>query len=71
MTIETQTTAPAPETRFLPLSEVLAKTSLSRTSIYRLVKDQNFPKPLNLGVRCARWIEAEVNDWIQSRRDSR
>ena len=53
-------------TRLLPLREVLRLTSLSRTSIYRLQADGEFPASVSLGGRVA-WVEAEVEEWIQAR----
>ena len=55
-------------TRLLPLRSVIDRTSLSRTSIYRLMAraDGSFPKSVPLGGRVA-WIEAEVSEWIDAR----
>ncbi len=52
--------------RFLPLREVLARTSLSRSTIYRLVSDGTFPKPIALGARVA-WLESEIVAWQEAR----
>jgi prophage regulatory protein len=47
--------------------EVCRRTSLSRASLYRLMAQDAFPKPVALhGVRKA-WIDSEVGDWIASR----
>jgi prophage regulatory protein len=47
--------------------EVCRRTSLSRASLYRLMAQDAFPKPIPLhGVRKA-FIESEVNAWIASR----
>ena len=53
-------------TRLLHLKEVLRLTSLSRTSIYRLMARGRFPDPIELGARRA-WVEAEVATWIDAR----
>ena len=53
-------------TRLLHLKEVLNRTSLSRTSIYRLMARGRFPDPIALGARRA-WVEAEVAQWIDAR----
>ncbi len=52
--------------RLLHLKEVLRLTSLSRTSIYRLMDLGTFPASVSLGSRVA-WIEAEVSEWIDAR----
>ena len=46
-------------------------TSLSKPSIYRLVKEGKFPKQVNLAKRTARWIESEVLDYINKRIEDR
>ena len=35
--------------RFLKLKEVMQKTALSRSAIYRKMNDDEFPKSINLG----------------------
>jgi prophage regulatory protein len=53
--------------RILRLDAVLDKTGLSRSLIYQLVSEGNFPAQIHLGARCVGWIEAEVDDWIDAR----
>ncbi len=53
-------------TRLLRLKEVLNRTSLSRTSIYRLMARGRFPDSIALGSRVA-WVEAEVATSIDAR----
>ena len=53
-------------TRLLHLKEVLNRTSLSRTSIYRLQALGEFPKSIALGSRVS-WVESQVEEWIQAR----
>ena len=50
-------------TRLLHLREVLSRTSLSRTSIYRLMARARFPASVALGGRVA-WLEEEVEAWV-------
>ncbi len=54
-----------PATRFLRVSEVQARTSLGRSTIYRWSGEGRFPAPVALGGRVARWIEAEVDEWVR------
>jgi len=35
----------------------------STTSLYTLMRERKFPKPITIG-RTNRWIEAEVQGWI-------
>ncbi len=53
-------------THLLHLRAVIDRTSLSRTSIYRLKAEAKFPASVSLGGRVA-WIESEVEEWIQAR----
>ena len=56
------------EARILRLDAVLDRTGLSRSLIYQLVSEGNFPAQIHLGARCVGWIEAEVvDDWINAR----
>jgi len=50
--------------RILRKSEVLARTGLSRTSMYRLAQEGQFPRPLKLGPRASGWLESEVSAWM-------
>lgn len=59
--------------RFLRLPAVLEKTGLSKTSVYTL---PNFPKPIKIKAGAAlqggaRWVESEVDEWMQSLIQSR
>ena len=53
--------------RLLRLSEVLARCGLSRSSLYRMMRDGSFPEPLKVGVRAVRWRESEIEAWLESR----
>ncbi len=50
--------------RFLRISDVIARTALSRSHIYNLIGRNEFPAPRKLGARCSRWIESEVDAWM-------
>lgn len=51
--------------------DVIAKTGLSRATIYRLVATGNFPKPCKLGARSSAWSSVEVDNWMVSKLDKR
>lgn len=51
----------------LRLPSVQQRTGLSRSSIYRLMQIQLFPKPISLGPRSVGWIEKEIDNWLQER----
>lgn len=50
--------------RALRLPHVMAKTGLSRTHIYRLIRRADFPAPFKLSDRLTVWNEAEVDAWL-------
>lgn len=55
----------------IPISEVTKRTGLSRTTIYARLNpdsrqfDPDFPKQIHLGRSTVRWLENEVNRWIE------
>lgn len=52
--------------RFLKLKEVMEKTALSRSAIYRKMNEDQFPKSISLGDRAVAWVESEVEEWMES-----
>jgi prophage regulatory protein len=56
------------ENRFIPLPEVRARTTLSRSEIYRRISLGVFPTPVPLGGgRRVAWLESDVATWIADR----
>jgi prophage regulatory protein len=59
---------------FVRLPEVLQAVGLSRASIYRKMKDGNFPLQCSLEGVAVGWVRSEVQEWIDAciaQRDSR
>lgn len=52
---------------FLRLPEVKAVTGLSKTSLYALIRNRNFPSPVRLGPRAVAWVRSEVKQWATNR----
>jgi len=52
---------------FLRLPDVKAVTGLSKTSLYSLIRDRNFPAPVRLGPRAVAWVRSEVKQWAANR----
>ena len=50
-------------TQFIRLPQVKEITSLSKSSIYRLMEDGDFPKQVVLGARSVVWVKSQVEDW--------
>ena len=55
--------------RMLRLPDVLQKTGLSRSQIYRLIALGSFPAQIQLSDRAAGWIEVEIDHWLQTKVD--
>lgn len=47
--------------------EVLRRTSLSNAALYVKIKNKEFCQPVKVGVRGIRFLEAEVDAWIEAR----
>lgn len=56
-----------PPIRILRLAEVMARTGLSRTTIYERMAEGRFPRPVPLGPRSVGWIESELEAWFRER----
>lgn len=52
---------------FLRLPDVKKSTGLARTTIYRLISEGAFPKPIKLAARSVAWCSAEVEAWMAGR----
>ena len=53
------------ESRLIRLPEVQHLTGLSKSLIYSLIKQNKFPKQVELNARTAAWIYSEVLDWCE------
>lgn len=54
---------PAPD-RIIRLKTVLARTGLSRSTIYRKIAEGTFPAQLRISTNGAGWHESDINRWI-------
>lgn len=48
----------------LRLPAVKARIGLVRSSIYHLVAQGSFPRPIALGSPSVGWLESEVDEWL-------
>ncbi|MCY4421127.1 MAG: AlpA family phage regulatory protein [Gammaproteobacteria bacterium] len=53
-----------PRPILLTRTEVEDRCRIGRSTIYRLMRSGDFPKPLQVGTRAVRWVESEIDDWI-------
>ena len=54
-------------TRFIRRPAVESRTGLARSTIYLLMQNGHFPKPVRIGSRAVAWPEAEVEAWLNAR----
>ena len=55
------------EKRTLKREEVLGLVSLSSATVYRMMSQGEFPRPVRVGRRAARWRSEEIEEWLASR----
>ena len=55
------------ETRMLRVPEVLARTGLSRTTIWRRIRAGTFPAPIELGENSIGWPASAITEWLEDR----
>ncbi|MBP1314465.1 AlpA family phage regulatory protein [Herbaspirillum sp. 1130] len=52
---------------FLDMHELCIATTLSETTIQKLIREQQFPAPRHLGGRRVGWLVKEVLEWAENR----
>jgi len=58
---------PAAIPRLVSLRVVMQLTSLSRSTLYDLVRSQRFPSPIKVTERRSAWVQSEIASWIDDR----
>ena len=53
--------------RMLRVAEVVSRTGLSRTSLWRRLRAGDFPRPIQLGPNSVGWRDSEIEAWLESR----
>lgn len=53
--------------RYLRLPEVKTETGLGKTSIYQLIREGEFPKPVKISSRAVAWREGSIEAWKADR----
>ena len=51
----------------LRLPQVSELVKLSRATIYRMIERDEFPSPIQIGLRSVGWLPKEINIWLESR----
>ena len=53
--------------KILKIHDVIECTGLSRSAILNLVKKQQFPSPMKVGLRVKGWLASEIEAWIEKK----
>jgi len=53
--------------KLLRVKDVLDITLISNSTMYELMKENKFPKPIRIGRRAVAWLESDIQKWIDSR----
>jgi prophage regulatory protein len=61
-------TVPA-EQRVLSMKTVLDRVPISRTTLWRMVREGLFPPHIKLSANRIGWIEEDIDAWIASRKE--
>lgn len=59
--------------KLIRIKDVMDRTGLGRSTVYKYMNLGLFPKSVNLTSRAVAWVESEVEEWIQQnieRRDA-
>lgn len=49
----------------ISIQQVISQTGIGRTTIYALVKTNEFPRPVKV-CGASRWVREEISDWIRA-----
>jgi prophage regulatory protein len=49
----------------ISIQQVISQTGIGRTTIYALVKTNDFPRPVKV-CGASRWVREEISDWIRA-----
>ncbi|MGC1147608.1 AlpA family transcriptional regulator [Pantoea agglomerans] len=52
-------------TKLMRLPAVIERTGFSRSWIYELINQKQFPQPIKIGSRAVAFIEGEIDEWIE------
>ena len=52
--------------KLLRLRQVCELTGLSRSSVYRLIAESAFPKPISLSARAVAWRVVDLHAWLEA-----
>jgi len=57
--------------KLLKIKQVIELTTMSRTTIYRMIANNDFPKQACLGKNNSVWLESEILDYLSAKLNNR
>jgi prophage regulatory protein len=55
------------EYSLIRIKKVLNQTGFARSTLYKLLKTNNFPQPIKISDRAIAWPQKAIDDWVASR----
>ena len=49
----------------LRIMKVSTKTGLAKSTIYKRISEDEFPKPISLGPKAVGWLSSDIDKWIE------
>lgn len=53
--------------QILKMPDVIRATGLARSTIYKLISENRFPKQIKLTSFSSGWLQSEIEAWIEDR----
>ncbi len=53
--------------KYLRITDVIKKLSVSRSAILQWSREGSFPKPIKLSPKVTIWDEEKIDEWVQSK----
>ena len=51
---------------FIRLPEVMQRVGLSKSQVYKLIAEDQFPNPVKVSQRISCWVVTEVDGWVKN-----
>jgi prophage regulatory protein len=50
--------------KLIRIRDVMDRTGLARSTVYKYISLGQFPQSIKLGTRAVAWVESEIDTWI-------
>jgi prophage regulatory protein len=57
--------------KFIRINTVMDRTGLEKSTVWDFVKKNKLPKPIKLSTRVTVWLESEIDQFIQTKKNER